>query len=239
MSEHEDNSNYGVNRVYLALQQSGNPAGMARVRRVMKANNLLQRKKRHPNGITRADAQAQKSENLLNRNFHADAPNKVWLTDITEVPCKDGKLYVSPVMDCFDGKIVALSMGENMRAELCVESFVNACRAEKACGMILHSDRGSQYTSHAFRECLLRHGAIQSMCGTGRCYDNARMESFFATLKKEKLYRIDTKLLPRECVKKIIFRYIMIYYNRLRIYTANPNGWPPDVFRASAFNLAA
>lgn len=233
LAEHPDNSNYGVNRIYLALAQKGKPVGKARVRRVMKANGLLQRKKRHPNGITKADAEAQKSENLLKRNFHADMPNTVWLTDITEIPCKDGKLYVAPVLDCFDGKIVGLSMAGHMRAELCIQAFTNACRSENAQGMILHSDRGSQYTSYDFRECLQKHRAKQSMSGTGRCYDNARMESFFATLKKEKLYKMDTRKLLRADVRKIVFRYIMIYYNRKRIYTANPYGWPPERFRAS------
>lgn len=91
--------------------------------------------------------------------------------------------------------------------------------------MILHSDRGSQYTSAMLRECLKRHGAIQSMSGTGRCYDNARMESFFATLKKEKLYKMDTTKMTTDEVKSVIYRYIN-YYNLRRIYTTN-GGFPP------------
>ena len=97
--------------------------------------------------------------------------------------------------------------------------------------MILHSDRGSQFTSADFRKVLARYGAVQSMSGTGRCYDNARMESFFATLKKEKL--------PMAQVKSVVFRYIMTYYNRQRIYTANPGGLPPVMFRQAARGLAA
>jgi len=93
--------------------------------------------------------------------------------------------------------------------------------------MILHSDRCSQFTSPAFRKVLAQYGAVQSMSGTGRCYGNARMESFFATLKKEKLYRIRTERMPMAQVKSIVFRYIMTYYNRQRIYTANPGGLPP------------
>ena len=105
--------------------------------------------------------------------------------------------------------------------------------------MLLHSDRGSQFTSAAFRACLAKYGAVQSMSGTGRCYDNARMESFFATLKKEKLYRINTRILPMEQVKSIIFRDIIVYYNSQRIYTANPGGWPPVTFRKMALQLVA
>ena len=81
-------------------------------------------------------------------------------------------------------------MDDNMTKELCIRAFESACRSQSANGMILRSDRGSQFTSAAFRNALARHSAIQSMSGTGRCYDNARMESFFATLKKEKLYKI-------------------------------------------------
>lgn len=228
LNEHEDNQNYGVMRVLLALEQKGIKASYSKVYRVMKKHGLLKKAKRHPNGITREDALAQKSENLLQGDFIASAPNQKWLSDITEIPCSDGKLYLCAVLDCFNGEIVGLAMDDNMRKELCIQAFENACRARNARGMIFHSDRGSQYTSQAFRECLARRGAIQSMSGTGRCYDNARMESFFATLKKEKLYKIKTERYPMAYVKTVIFRYIMVYYNRQRIYTSNPGGLAPS-----------
>lgn len=239
ISQFPENKNYGARRIHLALRQQGEDISYSAVYRSMKENGLLHKVKRHPNGITKEDAAAQKAENLIARDFTADAPNKKWLTDITEVPCSDGKLYVAPILDCFDGQIVGLAMDDNMRAELCIRAFESACKHCGARSMLLHSDRGSQYTSAAFRSSLARHGAIQSMSGTGRCYDNARMESFFATLKKEKLYRINTKKLPMEQVKSIIFRFIMVYYNRQRIYTSNPGGWPPVVFRHMALPLAA
>lgn len=176
---------------------------------------------------------------MIQRDFTAQAPNQKWLSDITEVPCSDGKLYVSGVLDCFNGEIVGLAMADNMRKELCIEAFENACKARKARGMIFHSDRGSQFTSHDFRDTLSRYGGIQSMSGTGRCYDNARMESFFATLKKEKLYRLRTERYPMTFIKTVIFRYIMIYYNRQRIYTSNPGGWPPVVYREKCWKTAA
>ncbi|MBP5602253.1 MAG: DDE-type integrase/transposase/recombinase, partial [Treponema sp.] len=97
--------------------------------------------------------------------------------------------------------------------------------------VLVHSDAGSQYTSDAYKQMLGKHHAVQSMSDVGKCYDNARMESFFATLKKEKLYRINTAKMTAEQVKKIIFRYVMIYYNRKRISTVNPGGWPPTVYR--------
>jgi putative transposase len=116
-------------------------------------------------------------------------------------------------MDCFNGEIVGIAMDDNMRKELCIQAFENACGARNARGITFHSDRGSQFTSDAFRKSLAKRDAIQSMSGTGRCYDNARMESFFATLKKEKRYKIRTERYPMCYVKSVIFR---IYYGLLQ-----------------------
>jgi transposase InsO family protein len=229
----ENKANYGARRVYLRLTQPeyGYCGSYSTVYRVMKANGLLQKKKHKPNGLTKENYTAQKSENLLNQDFSASEPNSKWLSDITEIPTADGKLYLAPVLDCFDGLIVGLAMADNMRKELCIEAFEQACRRHNAYEMIFHSDRGSQFTSYKFREALAARGAIQSMSGTGRCYDNARMESFFATLKKEKLYKIRTELLPMATVKSIIFRWVFTYYNRKRVYTANDGGYPPEIKR--------
>jgi transposase InsO family protein len=166
---------------------------------------------------------------LIKQNFTAEKPNEKWLSDITEVPCNDGKLYLAAVLDCYDGKVVGFGMDDNMRAGLCRDAFELACRKENAYGMIFHSDRGSQFTSGLFRSALSARGAVQSMSGTGRCYDNARMESLFATLKKEKLYKLDTKKMPMDEVKSVIYRYIC-YYNLRRIYSVN-DGYPPEVYR--------
>ncbi|WP_198960788.1 MULTISPECIES: IS3 family transposase [unclassified Cohnella] len=239
IGEHEDNTNYGVRRILLALSQIEITTSYSTVYRIMKKHGLLQKVKRHPNGITREDVAAQKSENLIQRDFSSSAPNQKWLSDITEIPCSDGKLYLSAVLDCYNGEIVGLAMDDNMRKELCIQAFENACKSRNARGMIYHSDRGSQFTSQAFRECLAKRDAIQSMSGTGRCYDNARMESFFATLKKEKLYKIKTEQYPMAHIKSIIFRYIMVYYNRQRIYTTNPGGWPPTIYRERMLSQAA
>ena len=133
------------------------------------------------------------------------------------------------MLDCFDGSIQGFHVDGHMRAELCVKALEDACRKSGARGMIFHSDRGSQFTSHLFREALKRYRAIQSMSGTGRCYDNARMESFFAALKKEKLYPVNTRTLTKEEVQSILFRYIS-YYNLRRISLVN-GGLPPLVYR--------
>jgi putative transposase len=239
LGEHEDNSNYGVQRILLALSQNEIKTSYSTIYRIMKKHGLLKKVKRHPNGLTREDVAAQKSENLIQRDFSASAPNQKWLSDITEVACSDGKLYLSAVLDCFNGEIVGFAMDDNMRKELCIQAFESACKTRNAHGMIFHSDRGSQFTSDAFRQSLAKRGAVQSMSGTGRCYDNARMESFFATLKKEKLYKIKSERYTMAYIKSIIFRYIMIYYNRRRIYTSNPGGWPPTIYRERMSSKAA
>ena len=156
------------------------------------------------------------------------------LTDITEVQCADGKLYVSPILDCYNGEIVALEMRDNMKKELCIDT-VKQLREKygRLDGTVLHSDRGCQYTSYAFRRELVTNGLIQSLSGTAHCYDNARMESFFATLKKEKLYQIPTYRMKREEVKTVIFRYIFGYYNTQRINSFNAGGLPPVALRTS------
>jgi transposase InsO family protein len=226
LREDEENHNYGVRRIYDALRlNKGYEGSLSTVYRVCKENTLMIKRKHITKSITKAATAAQKAENLIQQDFTADAPNCKWLTDITEIPCSDGNLYLAPVLDCFDGAIVGFNMDENMRAELCIEAFLISWRAHRAYWIIFHSDRGSQYTSRVFREVLSKAGAIQSMSGTGRCYDNARMESFFATLKKEKLYQMDTTKLPKSTVESIIFRYIN-YYNRRRIYSGN-DGLPP------------
>ena len=231
LNEHPDNSNYGVNRIQIALMQAGIEVSRRTIYRAMKESGLLHRRRR-PHGITKATTEIQDKENIIKRDFSAEAPMKKLLTDITEIQCLDGKLYVSPVMDCFSGEIVALEMRDNMKKELCIDT-VRQLKANcpNLKGAILHSDRGSQYTSEAFREELKKNEMIQSFSGTGHCFDNARMESFFATLKKEKIYQIAAYKLTREQVKSIVFRYVFIYYNRLRIYTHNPMGLPPVKYR--------
>ena len=225
LKEEPENTNYGVRRIYKYLKNYKNYRGSySTVYRICKENKLMIRCKRRPKGITKADSEAQKAENLIQQDFTAQNPNEKWLMDITEIPCKNGKLYLASVLDCYDGSIRGFKMDTNMKAELCLEAFKLAGRRHGGRGMILNSDRGSQFTSNTFRNSLTQYGAIQSMSSTGRCYDNARMESFFATLKKEKLYQMDTSKMTTTEAKTIIYRYIC-YYNLRRIYSTN-DGWP-------------
>jgi transposase InsO family protein len=124
-------------------------------------------------------------------------------------------------------------MDNNMRKELVIRTLTAAAKKFPVKGAILHSDRGSQYTSEEFKDTLKQLGMTQSLSGVDHCYDNARMESFFATLKKELLYRLPIYNMPAEQVKDLVFRYIFVYYNRIRVYTSNPDGLPPAIYRIS------
>ena len=231
LDEHPFNDNYGVDRMQIALMHRGYTVGKRRISRIMKENGWLHERKRRPKGLTRATTEIQEKENLIKQDFTSDQPYQKLLTDISQIPCHDGKLYISPIMDCFNGEIISLVMRSNMRKELCIDTFNAAAKRFPLNGAILHSDRGSQYTSEAFREKLSNAGVLQSLSGVNHCFDNARMESFFATLKKELLYRIPTYKMKMDEVKAIIFRYVFVYYNRIRIYTSNPDGLPPAAYR--------
>jgi len=184
-------------------------------------------KRRRPNSITKSDPVAQASDDLVKRDFTALEPNKKLLTDITEMKCKDGKLYLCPVLDCFDAAILGFSMDDNMKATL-VKSALNSAFNiyGRVDGCIIHSDRGAQFTSRLFRTTLEKKGFRQSMGRTGTCADNARMESFFATLKKELIYRLPLYRLSRAEVRSYVFEWIA-YYNRKRRHTANEGNMPP------------
>jgi transposase InsO family protein len=233
-AKHKDNIHYGIPRMMTAIKRLGKKISKARVIRIMKEKGWGQPKPFKPKGVTVADKRAQKSENIIKQNFKAQKPDEKILTDVMEVPCiNDEKIYLSAMFDCFNGEIIALKMADNMRAQLCVDTLKAAIKGRDVKGLIVHSDRGSQYTSKEYREALKKYGIVQSMSGTGRCYDNARMESFFATLRKEKLSEYKTEQMSAKQVRKIIFDFAMNYYNRIRIYTANPEGLSPVEYRES------
>ena len=229
LDKHPDNDNYGVIRMKTALDQEGIIVSKRTVYRTMSEMGLIH-KKRVSHGTTKATTEIQEQENLIKRDFTAKKPLQKLLSDITEIQCYDGKLYLSAVLDCYNGEILSVAMDSNMKKELCIRTVKELemqYGKKRLSGAIFHSDRGSQYTSEAFRTSLKDAGLIQSLSGVGHCFDNARMESFFATLKKEKIYRIAAYKLTREQVKSIVFRYVFVYYNRIRIATFNPKGLPP------------
>ena len=199
----------------------------------MEEIGLSHRPKHKPNGITKADRKARKSDDLLKRDFRSDKPLVKAVTDITETKCKDGKLYTSAIFDCYDLSVLGLAMDTNMKAPLCAQTVQNAVLAyPEIKGCIIHSDRGTQYTSELYRKELNKHKIIQSMNSDGgKCHDNARCESMWARMKSELLYnRYNTEELLVSEVKILIWRYFISYWNNRRICSAN-GGLPPAVKR--------
>ena len=237
----ECNDCYGRQRMYLALQQryetgeSDIPVpSEGTVRKIMEKIGFIHKPCRKASGITKADHKAHKSDDLLKRHFNADKPLEKTITDISELKGSDGKVYVSVIFDCFDLMPLGLAIEDNMRAALCCHALENAkISYPDIAGCIIHSDRGSQYTSAEYREKLQKYGIIQSMNSAGgRCHDNARCESMWARMKEELFYSRNDK--PKnytaEELKVKVWRYYMSYWANRRICTAN-EGLPPAVKR--------
>lgn len=241
VAEDECNDTYGRCRMYQALKlryPEDDVPSERTVYRIMGEIGLVHRSKRKPNGITKADREARKSEDLFKRNFTAEKPLEKCVTDITEIPAKDGKLYVSAIFDCYDLGVIGLAMSDNMKAELCVSTIKNACITYPGIrGAIIQSDRGSQYTGGPYRAELQHYGIIQSMNSAGgRCHDNARCEAMWARMKEELLYgRYDSKQMTIDELKTLIWRYYMIYWNTRRICSAN-GGLPPMLKRKQYYD---
>lgn len=146
------------------------------------------------------------------------------VTDITEIQASNGKLYVSAIFDCFDSAVLGLYIGANMQATLCVNTLDNAMMAYPDLkGAIIHSDRGSQYISQIYRDTITKYNIIQSMNSDGgRCHDNARCESIWASMKSELFYgRYDTRKFTKDELKIKIWRCFMDYWNNRRICSTN------------------
>ena len=167
IKEDDWNDNYGKKRIWEALKlrhSDGNLPSITTIYRIISQMGICRKKKHNPNGITKADKEARKSDDLLKRDFIADKPFTKCVTDITMIPVKGGRLYVSAIFDCYHLECLGLAMDTNMKSELCIRTLADAKnRHPELRGAIVHSDRGSQYTSHEYREALRRHGFIQSI----------------------------------------------------------------------------
>ena len=185
----------------------------------MKNHSIQAKSKKKWKATTKGSRNLSRIEpNLLDQNFKVNCANKVWVTDITYVHTREGWLYVSTVLDLFSRRIVGLSMGSKMDTALVLKSLYQAMiHRMPSPGLMIHSDRGSQYTSDDFKNSLKASGFIQSMSAKGNCYDNAVMKSFFHTLKTEHVFFNDYK--TREEASVSIFEYIEVFYNRQRLHS--------------------
>lgn len=160
------------------------------------------------------------SRNLLLEGFELTTINQLWYSDITYVPTDEGLLYLAGVMDAFSRRIVGYAMEEHMKTELVVRALAGAAQRRKpAAGLIHHCDRGSQYTAYAYQQQLAQRGMLASFTGKGACFDNAVIESFRATLKRELLHT-KQRFATRAEARAAIFEFIEVYYNRERLHSS-------------------
>jgi len=207
---------YGAEKLQHDLAEHGIQVGICRIKRIRKKLGLRCKQKRKFKATTNSRHNLPVAENILGQQFKVTAPNKVWVSDITYVPTDEGWLYVAAHKDLFTADIVGYAMGERLTKNLVSQSLFKAVAAKRpANGLIQHSDRGSQYCSHEYRDILERFGIQASMSRKGNCYDNAPMESFWGTLKQELVHhrRYRTRL---EAIRDIT-EYIEIFYNRQRL----------------------
>lgn len=208
---------YGSPKVYEELKDRGIRCSLKRVTRLMREDGLYAKTTKKFKATTNSRHSRPVAENILERKFNQDAPNKAWVSDITYIPTREGWLYLSTVIDLYSRSVVGWGMKERMTTQLVTDAF-NMALMKRTPPLIHHSDRGSQYASDEFQKLLREHGVQCSMSGKGNCYDNAVAESFFGTLKKELVYFEDYK--TRDEAKRSIFEYIEIFYNRKRRHSS-------------------
>lgn len=209
---------YGSPRVCSELRAGGETCSRKRVARIMKKSDMTAKMKKRFKVTTKANPDEIPAPNLLNQNFVAKEPNKRWVADFTYVDTKEGWLYVAAVMDLFSRRIVGLAMSDRMKDDLVMAALQQAfIRRHPEAGLMHHSDRGSQYTSKDFRGLLIKYCIVASMSGSGNCYDNAVIESFFHTLKTEHIYF--ERYESRDQAKRSIFEYVEVFYNRKRLHS--------------------
>jgi transposase InsO family protein len=230
---HEQNRRvYGSPRVCRALQAQGERVCENTVAAVMRERRIRAKSKRKFVPRTTDSTHRQPvARNLLDRQFDAPQPNGKWAADITCIPTDQGWLYLAGVMDLCSRKIVGWSMADHMRVELASDALTMAiARRSPGPGLLHHSDRGVQYASDDYRHLLESNGIRVSMSGRGDCWDNAAMESFWATLKGELVHH--ERYATREQARQSIFEYIEVFYNRQRLHSAL--GYQsPETFEAS------
>jgi len=226
---HQDSrETYGSPRIHAELCSQGEVCSRKRVAKLMRKEGIEAKMKKRFKVTTKVNHRAKAAPNLLKQDFTAEAPNQRWVADLTYVATGEGWLYVATVLDLFSRKIVGLAMDERMTADLVLKALEQAILHRKPqAGLIHHSDKGSQYTSHHFQSLLAFYGFIASMSGAGNCFDNAVAESFFHTLKTEHIYFEYYE--TRNQAKASIFEYSMIFYNKKRRHSAL--GYlSPDIF---------
>lgn len=230
----ESRRNYGTRRIKRVLAREGLIVSRRRIGRLLSQMNLACKTKRKFKITTDSAHKLPIAENLLDRNFEVNEVNKYYVGDITYIQTENGWLYLAVVIDLFSRKIVGWAMDDNMKSKLVNDALLMAIWFRKPKpGLLWHTDRGSQYASDSHREILQQYGIQQSMSRKGNCWDNAVAESFFHTLKTELVHHIKFK--TKEEAKQAIFEYIEVFYNRVRMHSANDYLSPVEYEQARNF----
>ena len=214
----KEHSRAGAKRIAKRLRREGTQVSRHRVARIMRSHGWRAKAARKFKATTNSNHKLPVAPNLLQQNFAASRPNEKWVSDITYVWTEEGWLYLAVVMDLYSRMVVGWSMSERMTSNLVMDALQMAIwRRKMPRGVIIHSDRGSQYCSHEYQKLLAKNGFICSMSKRGDCYDNASMESWNHSFKVEAIH--GEKFLTRAEAKNHVFDYIDVYYNRTRLHS--------------------
>lgn len=210
---------YGKRRIRQALVQQGEIIGLERVSKLMKEEKLVPKTFKKFKQTTDSNHHYSVAPNRLENGFKVTAPNKVWSTDFTYIRTDEGWLYLCIYLDLFSRKVVGWATSNRINANLAIAALDAAIgRRNPPQGLVTHSDRGSQFCSHAYRKFCAGKGIEQSMGKTGSAYDNAITETFFSTLKKELIH--GTRFTTRKEAITAIFDHIEVFYNRTRMHSS-------------------
>lgn len=210
---------YGSPRIHAELADGGVPCCVNTVAKLMHDNDIRAKSARKFRNTTDSNHPLPVADNVLDRQFDPQGPNEKWVTDITYIPTREGWLYLAVVEDLYSRMVVGWSMADTMTSRLVVDALEMAVqRRFPGEGLLAHSDRGSQYASEHYQRLLEKHGIACSMSGVGQCWDNAPMESFFASLKKELTHHEDYQ--TRAEARASIFEYIETFYNPKRRHSS-------------------
>jgi transposase InsO family protein len=208
---------YGTRRVWKQLQADGIACGRQRVARLRRAHDIVTRRRRRFRITTHSKHRGWIAPNILQRNFHAHQPNRVWTGDVTFIATRSGWLYLAMLLDLYSRRVVGWSMSERNDLSLVTGALRMAIeRRRPAPGLIHHTDRGRLYAAADYRKLMAKHGLLPSMSRKKDCWDNAVAESFFATLKHELIRGRNN--LTRDQARAEIFEYIEVFYNRQRLH---------------------
>lgn len=226
---------YGSPKIHRELWNRDKPCALGRVKRLMRQEGIYAKLGRNYQRKKAPKREIEFTENLLIKEQSLITElNQVWYADITQVKTEEGWLYLAAIMDAYSRRIVGYAMADNMKTDLIIQALRMAIKQRGSIkGLIHHSDRGSQYTSYAFERELSSQGIRASFTAAGACLDNAYIESFFASLKKERVY--NTTFDTREHARAAIFEYINVFYNRFRLHSSL--GYKsPETFEAIQHN---